>query len=108
MIEDIHKLGFKVTSWVHPFVNTDSLAFQEGVKNNYFVRDGKGNASLVRWWQGTGGLLDVTNPEAVSWYFERLSHLQSLGIDSFKFDAGESNFLPPNYQTHRRLRAHSQ
>ena len=103
MIQELHKQGFKVTSWIHPFVNVEAEAFQEGVKKDYYVKDSKGVPSLVRWWQGIGGLLDVTNPHAVKWYFDRLSHLTSLGMDSFKFDAGESNFLPTGFQTYKPL-----
>ena len=50
---------------------------------------------LSRWWQGVlASYVDFTNPEAVSWWSQRLENLRSLGIDSFKFDAGESNWLP--------------
>ncbi len=100
MIGKLHELGFKVTSWVHPFVNTDAVAFPDGIKNGYFVGNSKGIPALVSWWRGTAGLLDITNPDAVEWFFNRLSH---LGLDSFKFDAGESYFLPPNFTTKNPL-----
>lgn len=38
--------------------------------------------------------IDFTNPKAVSWWVARLKLLQNLGIDSFKFDAGEGSWLP--------------
>lgn len=38
--------------------------------------------------------IDFTNPNAVAWWVERLNRLKTLGIDSFKFDAGEVSWLP--------------
>jgi hypothetical protein len=39
--------------------------------------------------------VDFTNPEAVNWWSNRLEKLRTeYRIDSFKFDAGESNWLP--------------
>ncbi len=104
MIKAIETLGFRVTSWVHPFVNVDSKAFQTGMKHGYFVKDSRGVEAIVRWWQGKGALLDVTNPDAMKWYHKRLSVIKQVGMTSFKFDAGESNFLPDNFQTHAPLR----
>jgi alpha-glucosidase (family GH31 glycosyl hydrolase) len=58
----------------------------------------------VEWWQGRGGLLDVTNPSAVQWFMERLQKLQNeTGLDGFKFDAGEACFLPPDTITYQTL-----
>lgn len=39
-------------------------------------------------------LIDFTNPKAVKFWVERLKKLEALGIDSFKFDAGESSWAP--------------
>ena len=70
--------------------------------SSYFVRDKKGKdgignlPGLVWWWQGVlASYVDFTNPQAVNWWSQRLEDLRSTyGIDSFKFDAGESNWLP--------------
>jgi len=49
----------------------------------------------VAWWEGLGAVLDVTSPEAASWFLGKLGALKShYGVDSFKFDAGESNLMP--------------
>ena len=34
MMDKLHKMGFRVTSWTHPFVNQESPVFKEGNNNN--------------------------------------------------------------------------
>ncbi len=104
MIDQLHAKGFKVTAWVIPFLDPQSQAFADGAKNGWLVRMPDGSPYLVEWWQGHGGLLDVTDPSAVEWFFERLSRLQlETGLDGFKFDAGEACFLPSDAVTHQKI-----
>jgi alpha-glucosidase (family GH31 glycosyl hydrolase) len=104
MVEELHAKGFKVTTWIIPFLDERSKAFAEGTKNGWLVRRADGSPYLVPWWQGHGGLLDVTNPSALEWFFERLKQLQvQTGCDGFKFDAGEACFLPEDAVTYRKI-----
>jgi len=48
----------------------------------------------MKWWQGTGALIDFYNPEAEDWYSKKLAYFQHVGIDSFKFDGGEYIYMP--------------
>lgn len=107
MVSKLKEMGFRVTIWVTPFFNTDSEAFKEGIAKGYFVMDQRGKVpALVKWWQGVGALLDVTNPRASLWYQTNLrTLLRETGIDSFKFDAGEVySFMPRHFNTHKALR----
>lgn len=56
------------------------------------------NNSDTQWWRSgpnEAGYIDFTNLEAANWYEQRLQKLQKdAGIDSFKFDAGETNYAP--------------
>lgn len=102
LIDQLHALGFKVTAWVIPFLDPASQAFAEGAAQGFLVRDTTGAPYAVRWWQGVGGLLDVTNPAALAWFLARLRALQAAtGLDGFKFDAGEAIFLPPDAVLHQ-------
>lgn len=50
---------------------------------------------ITVWWNGLAGILDLTNPLTQNEYTLNLENLQkSYDIDSFKFDAGEINWLP--------------
>lgn len=103
LVERLHGMGFRVTTWVTPFVNSDSPPYREGVENGYFLTDSHGPA-LVRWWQGEGAMLDVTRKDAVDWFVGNLEEFRNrTGVDSFKFDAGENNWIPLGARTHDRL-----
>ncbi|XP_018401023.1 PREDICTED: uncharacterized family 31 glucosidase KIAA1161 [Cyphomyrmex costatus] len=87
--------GFRVTLWIHPFINRNcESAYSFAQNNNYFVKNLDGNVQMS-WWQGSdAATIDFTNPAAVAWWVDRVKRLQDLGIDSFKFDAGEVSWLP--------------
>ncbi len=98
MISTIQSMGVGMTSWVVPFANVETEAFQYGMRKGYWLKVDNGVPGLVSWWRGVGGILDFTNEEAVQWFFKggdrRLSDLKQRGVDSFKFDGGETNYLP--------------
>lgn len=66
-------------------------------KLRYFVVNHEGNPD-TRWWnskENEAAYIDFTKPEAAEWYAQRLKKLQEeAGIDSYKFDAGETSWVP--------------
>lgn len=101
MFQKLSNDGFEVTLWTHPFVNYNSSNFGVGVERGLFVREPTGQLpALIRWWNGIGGILDFTNPETREWYASHLRALKSkYAIASFKFDAGETSYLPQQFRT---------
>ncbi len=103
MTSELHKMGFSVSLWVRPFVDASSQAFQEGSSKGYFIKETNSSRPAIIKWKGSAGILDVTNTDAVVWYLNRLKALTNIGVDSFKFDGGESGFIPPNSRARKAL-----
>ncbi|XP_050718543.1 myogenesis-regulating glycosidase-like isoform X2 [Eriocheir sinensis] len=99
LVDQLHSEGFRVTLWIHPFINDDCPAFTYADQQGYLIKDSTGTTQLTHWWQGnSAGAVDFTNEDARSWWLQRILDLQQqTGIDSFKFDAGETSWLPENY-----------
>lgn len=93
MVDELHKMGFKVMLWICPFVSPDSPEFREASKKNFLLKDNKGGIAMIRWWNGYSACYDFTNPEATNYFVACLKKMQQeYGIDGFKFDAGDNNF----------------
>lgn len=106
MNDELHRLGFRVTLWVHPFVDTDTHAFSDPATTKYMLKDLSGNVGLIHWWQGTGAVWDFSNPEAAAAFRKRLEALQSsYGFDGFKFDGGDVNLVPADLQANTHISA---
>ena len=106
MVAELHKMGFRVTLWVHPFVNTDSETFSSTQMRPLLMRDLSGNPGLIRWWNGNAAVWDFTNPRAAAEFRDRLAHLEKqYGLDGFKFDGGDVDFTPRDLHAARQITA---
>ncbi|KAF7632342.1 hypothetical protein Mgra_00008267 [Meloidogyne graminicola] len=108
-----------LSAWVHPFINNNSeIGKNPELKNKLFVKNRNGDVPLVWWWdcpvkpldptkpvgpenpdikEPCAYVLDITNPLTKEWWNSQLNKLIDEGIYTFKFDAGEINWLPHNY-----------
>jgi hypothetical protein len=92
MIENLHKLGFKVMLWVVPFISSDSPIYRKLKENKMliFADREKTKPAIIEWWNGVSGLVDISNPEGEKWFKDQLNNLVSTyGVDGFKLDAGD-------------------
>lgn len=105
MMDELHKMGFKVMLWVCPFVSADqTMIIQKLMREKAFLMQQKPDRqtwdkatdpAIINWWNGYSALLDFTNPAAVKWFNEQLDRLvNEFGVDGFKLDAGDMNFYP--------------
>ncbi|KAH8395535.1 hypothetical protein KR222_004841 [Zaprionus bogoriensis] len=98
LTDDLKALGFRVTLWIHPFINNNCTEIYETAKSlGYLVLDHNGSSD-TQWWNSIpkdAAYLDFTKSEVQEWFSTRLKRLQTEdGIDSIKFDAGETSWVP--------------
>ncbi|CAF0739483.1 unnamed protein product, partial [Brachionus calyciflorus] len=101
MSEKLHDMGMRVTIWVHPFCNIDSFNFVPGIDQSYWVLDSTGeHPGFTKWWNGKNSvIIDTTNPNSIDYFRTKLNFLKNnYKIDSFKFDAGETAWIPKSFQ----------
>jgi alpha-D-xyloside xylohydrolase len=92
MIAQIKEMGFKVCLWINSYIGIESERFTEAKEKGYFLKNAEGEAYVVNIWGGFHppvGILDVTHPEAVTWFQNLLRDHLRLGVDIFKTDFGE-------------------
>ncbi|CAL1542586.1 unnamed protein product [Lymnaea stagnalis] len=105
LIKNLTQKGIVTTVWMHPFLNTDSNAFRELSAKGYLIQElNSSRPHVVTWWRGSAGVIDVTNPDAVKWYLEKVKALRdAYNVTSFKFDAGEISWIGGPYKLSNQL-----
>ncbi|MVN23073.1 glycoside hydrolase family 31 protein [Mucilaginibacter arboris] len=84
LMSDLKKDGFHVSLWQLPYFTPKNTFFNELVKNNLVVKDGKGNLPYE------DAVLDFSNPATVKWYQDKIAGLLKLGVGVIKVDFGEA------------------
>ena len=99
MVSELHSLGFKVMLWVVPFVCTNGPQYVRSLHpyigtdpemaKHIYKRTESGDVAVVKWWNGTSAILDMTNEWDEKFLETQLRHLiDDYGVDGFKFDGG--------------------
>ncbi|GGH31631.1 glycoside hydrolase family 31 protein [Paenibacillus segetis] len=94
MLRQLHEMGFTIMVWVCPFITPDTLEYRALEERDLLVRTAEGEVHIARWWNGWSALLDLRKTEAAEWLRDRLGELEKIGVDGFKFDAGDSIYYP--------------
>lgn len=102
MLKKLHQAGFKVMLWICPFITADTVAYRDALAKDLLVKRPDGEAYIIHWWNGHSALLDMTNPTSRDWLKNQLDKLQAMGVDGFKFDAGDSFFYPADALTYKK------
>jgi len=84
MIKDLKNQGFHTSLWQLPYFVPQNTLFPEIIDKGLFIKNDKGNLPTE------DAILDFSNPEAVSWYQNKLSSLLELGVGAIKVDFGEA------------------
>lgn len=105
MIKKLHAMGFQVMLWLCPFITADTVEYREAKKLHLLIEDSAGKPRMVEWWNGYSAALDLTNEKALQWLKNKLDALMELGVDGFKFDAGESYYYREDDCTYEKVTA---
>jgi alpha-glucosidase len=98
MMDTLHSWGFKVMLWVCPFISPDSETFRKLQTANVLLNEKDGYPKMVKWWNGSSAVLDLTDPGAVNWFNGELKSLvTNYNVDGFKFDAGDPEYYVDGY-----------
>jgi alpha-D-xyloside xylohydrolase len=89
MLRRLISRGLHICVWINPYIAQRSILFDEAMQNGYLLKRSNGNIWQTDQWQAGMGIVDFTNPEACSWFAEKLRVLLRMGVDSFKTDFGE-------------------
>ena len=89
MLKRLKDKGLKICVWINSYIGQESILFEEGVKNGYFIKRKNGDTWQWDMWQPGMAIVDFTNPEAYKWFQSKLEVLLDMGVDCFKTDFGE-------------------
>ncbi|VXD13512.1 TIM-barrel domain-containing protein [Marinoscillum sp. 108] len=84
MITDFKKQGFEICLWQLPYFTPQNTLFDELVSKGLAVKDGKGNIPYE------DAVMDLSNPQTVSWYQDKIASLLREGVGAIKVDFGEA------------------
>jgi alpha-glucosidase len=104
LLNELRNLGFHVVVMCDPGIKVESgyKAFEDGVKNDVFIKypDGSNYAGQV--WPGWCHFPDFTNPETRNWWKEQFRDYVALGIEGFWNDMNEiatwGQMIPENIE----------
>jgi alpha-glucosidase len=91
MVAELNKMGFHVVVIVDPGLKVEPgyFAYDEGVKNNYFVKYPNGENYVGTVWPGRSHFPDFTSGRVRAWWGRLFSHYTDNGIEGFWNDMNE-------------------
>jgi alpha-glucosidase len=104
MMDELHRIGFKVMLWVCPYITPAGTFFTNlrldstEKKKTVWIQNAKNPAApaIMEWWDGFSAVVDLTSPEGTRWFKGQLDRLvNTYGVDGFKFDGGDAEYCSP-------------
>ncbi len=84
MLSQMEDMGFKTCLWQLPYFTPKNRYFKELIDGGMFVRNATGGMPYE------DAVLDLSNPQTVKWYQEKIAGLLHQGVDVIKCDFGEA------------------
>ena len=90
-MSDLKQQGFRISLWQYPYFTSKNELWKEIVARGYHVKNDGGQLP------SEDATLDLSNPEAVKWYLDKVRSLLKLGVGAIKIDFGEQAPLTGRY-----------
>jgi len=89
--------GYRVVLWMTCMVNSQSKDTKQAASPEFFDEARAsgflaGNGHRIKWWKGTGGFIDYTNPDAMKWWHGLQQQVFDWGLDGWKLDGCDTFF----------------
>lgn len=94
MLIKLKDMGFTPMVWLCPFITPDTQQYRQLEQQKLLVTNQQGQVHIAHWWNGWSAVLDMTQEAARRWLRQQLDQLQALGVEGFKFDAGDLAYYP--------------
>lgn len=95
MLSDLKDQGFRISLWQLPYFHPKNELHAEAIEKGYVILSANGKPPV------DDAILDLSNPEAVEWYQEKLARLLEMGVAVFTADFGEAAPLSGIYDGRR-------
>lgn len=91
MIKELREMGYKLVVIIDPGIKEEKgyIVYDEGVENNYFVRDTKGEIYVGQVWPGDSVFPDFLRTEIRQWWGELHRGLIEDGVEGIWNDMNE-------------------
>ncbi len=92
LVAQLKALHFQVCLWINSYISVESDLFRFASEQGYLLKTPTGDPYTIDAWFGFHppvGIIDLTHPEAVTWFTEMLRSLLRMGVAVFKTDFGE-------------------
>lgn len=93
MLATLRKQGFRACLWQLPYFTPKNRYFHELLDNGLAVRNAAGTSPYE------DAVLDLSNPQTVSWYQQKIAGLLKQGVSAIKCDFGEAAPLDGLYSS---------
>ena len=106
LIGSLHSRGIRVLLWITGFVNADVQPLYDEIASRgwFMAADESGRPKVVRWWKGTGSLIDFFNPDAVKFWESLMDKAFAMGADGWKVDMTDPYAALAPYSPYERRR----
>ncbi|MBL7166768.1 MAG: glycoside hydrolase family 31 protein [Dehalococcoidales bacterium] len=115
-IRELNDLGLRLCLWEYPYISVRNRLFAELAEKGYLLRSSSGEALIHKWLPEPfeslvpqlqpSGIVDLTNPDAYTWYRDAHRDLFAMGVSAMKTDFGEAvpeDAVAHNGDTGKRL-----